>query len=211
MKRITLANKKLIATLQNTTKNIFRPDRMELIESEIRKRLDKNIPEYEGWEDEYLFEAMKKPVADYGFPAALNGQELVQMPNKRVFEDIWVHIKEIQDVIGIGYHALSCYYPPGGYIGWHHNGNAPGYNILMTYNETGDGWFKYYDMKTKQIIKMEDTPGWSIKVGYYGRLTNEKDKLFWHSAYTKSPRLTISFVTNHLEMWNDIIDDIQTP
>jgi hypothetical protein len=211
MKRLTLANKKLIAALQKTTDFVFQPERRKIIEDYIKLREDSNIPQYAGWEEEYLAEALKKPVKDYGFPLSLNGIELVQLPNQKIFDQIWAHIKEIQEVLGVGYHALSAYYPSKGYIGWHHNGNAPGYNLLLTYNPDGNGWFKYYDLKTKQIVTMEDTPGWSAKVGYYGRQDTERDKLFWHSAYTESPRLTISFVMNHHDMWNDIIDDIQTP
>lgn len=211
MKRVTLANKKLTSILQDITKFVFDPDRAKLIESNVKARSDHNIILHDGWSDEYLQEALKRPINDYGFPNSLNGIELIQLPEKHIFEYVWNKMTEINELFGIGYHALSCYYPAKGHIGWHHNGNAPGYNILMTYNPTGDGWFKYYDIKAKKIVTMEDKPGWSIKVGYYGRQDTERDKLFWHAAYTNSPRLTISFVTNHKEMWNDMIDDIQAP
>lgn len=211
MKRISLQNKKLIATLQDTIDTIFDPKIQELIQKNPYKRTDPNFILYEGWEEEYLFEVMKRPLKDYGFPGAINGIELTNLPNQKLFDIVWDKLRAIQNVLGIGQHALSCFYPPKGYIGWHHNGNAPGYNLILTYNPTGDGWFKYYDMKTKQIVTMKDQIGWSVKVGYYGRQDTEVDKIFWHAAYTNSPRLTLSFVMNHKHMWNDVIDDIQTP
>jgi len=50
-------------------------------------------------------------------------------------------IINLGEFLGCPTNALAMYYPPGGFLGWHHNGNAPGYNVLFTYNQTGDGKF----------------------------------------------------------------------
>ena len=43
-------------------------------------------------------------------------------------------------------------YPPGGYISWHNNANASAYNLVFTWSESGNGYFKYIDGETKKEI-----------------------------------------------------------
>ena len=54
---------------------------------------------------------------------------------------------------------------------------------------------------------MLDTPGWSCKVGYYGR-GREPDKVYYHTAGTHEPRLTLGFVVPNLDIWQSMIEDI---
>ena len=35
------------------------------------------------------------------------------------------------------------WYPKDGYIAWHNNWNVPGYNVLFTYTETGNGYWRH--------------------------------------------------------------------
>lgn len=214
MKRLTLRNKKLISTLQDITDYVFHSNMRPEIEKGVKHRREGKIA-HQGYSDQYLQEAMKRPLKEFGYPLDINGMEIKYIPNAKLFEDISNKVNELNDILGFGYNSLCCYYPEEGYIGWHHNGNAPGFNILFTYSPTGEGWLKYYDLKNKKIVMMEDKPGWSVKVGYYGRDDTvpgraEYDKIFWHSAYTKVPRLTVSFVLNHNSMWNDVIDEIES-
>lgn len=99
--------------------------------------------------------------------------------------------------------ALKMYYPPDGYIGWHHNANAHGYNILFTYSETGEGAFLYQHPITKEIVEMKDKKGWSAKVGCYDVHGGSP---LWHAAYTKCNRLNWAYVIPE-HMWHDVAEE----
>lgn len=117
---------------------------------------------------------------------------------------------ELKEELGLDCNALSTAYPPGGYIGWHNNANAPAYNLLFTWSETGAGWFKYVDPKTGETITMHDKPGWQCKAGYYGTY-DEPDHVIYHAAYTECWRMTHSFTLGFSEdYWLDCIEYIQT-
>jgi hypothetical protein len=107
--------------------------------------------------------------------------------------------------------SLASVYPPGGFISWHHNGNAPGYNILFTWSETGEGWFKYKDPKTGEIVKIQDKPGWQCKMGYFGS-ARDTDKICYHAAYTDCLRITCAYIFSEAEsFWKEVIEDIEDP
>ena len=54
---------------------------------------------------------------------------------------------------------------------------------------------------------MQDPGGWCCKVGYYGR-GREPDKVYYHCAGSREPRITFGFVIPHLELWRNMIEDI---
>lgn len=110
--------------------------------------------------------------------------------------------------LGLKSNALSQLYPPEGFIAWHNNANAEGYNLIFTWSETGDGWFKYVDKYGKgDIITIPDKKGWSCKAGYFG--SYEDGRLCYHAAYTKCWRITQSFVVSQDEdYWKDCLDYI---
>lgn len=125
------------------------------------------------------------------------------------------YVKDFQDYdyrikseLGITQNALSQLYPPEGYIAWHNNADAPGYNLIFTWSETGDGWFKYIDSDGKEQT-IYDTKGWSLKAGYFG--TYKENKLCYHAAYTKCWRMTHSFVVERhdKDFWLDCIEHIE--
>lgn len=160
---------------------------------------------------EYLDKALETPL-DYGYPQTSYGigvKEFIKDTETTLQKDLMFKMQQIQSFLGASKNALSMYYPKDGYIGWHHNGNAPGYNILFTYNTTNDGAFYHYDLKEKQIITMSDEKGWNVKAGRYPDQKTEQDNLFWHCAKTNSPRFTIAFVIDNLIMWEDMIAEIQ--
>ena len=64
--------------------------------------------------------------------------------------------------------ALSTLYPPDGFIGWHNNANAAAFNLIFTWSEKGDGWFKYIEPTSKEVITISDVQGWQLKAGYFG-------------------------------------------
>jgi hypothetical protein len=106
--------------------------------------------------------------------------------------------------------ALSQKYPPNGYIGWHNNANARGYNLIFTWSETGDGWFKYINEDGEEIT-IPDKKGWSLKAGYFAGY-DEDVPTCYHTAYTNCWRVTQSFVvSDNKEFWKDCIEYITNP
>ena len=55
---------------------------------------------------------------------------------------------------------------------------------------------------------MEDEPGWTVKVGYYGSF-KEPDKIYWHCARAYDERITLGFVIPDEEFWKMMIDDLK--
>ena len=120
---------------------------------------------------------------------------------------IW-HLTNIDNVVLSSERTLSSIYPPEGFIGWHTNSNKPGYNVIFTFSETGKGFFRYKDPRTKEIVTIQDEPGWTAKAGYFGSTDND---IFWHCAknYLEGPRLTCSYVFNSKEDQKHFIDLIE--
>lgn len=102
--------------------------------------------------------------------------------------------------IGAMHSALLNYYPPGGFVGWHTNWNANCYQLLFTWSKTGDGYFKYLDNATGEIVTIQDKPGWQCRHFYFGSKL-EEDYHCWHSAYAGCDRITLAykFVNNSLQ------------
>lgn len=114
----------------------------------------------------------------------------------------------IKTELGLRTNALSQLYPPKGFISWHNNANASGYNLIFTWSETGDGWFKYID-EAGQEVTMPDTKGWSLKAGYFAEY--DEGYTCYHAAYTNCWRMTHSFVlSKDKDYWLDCLDYITT-
>ena len=115
--------------------------------------------------------------------------------------------------------ALCALYPPGGYIPWHHNGNAPGYNILLHYSWGGDGSF--YTLDGGEIIEYSDKDSqWVARAGRFldtvGSVNSktpraDAETASWHCAKTDSWRLTISTIIDNEDMWNSVIEELESP
>ena len=156
--------------------------------------------------EEYLKTIDKKK--HEGFPEKSHGIDLVfcDSPNEKIREKIRQVDLDFNSVLGSKHCAVKMYYPAGGYMGWHNNHNASGYNILFSYTKEGNGFFRY---KTNEIVTMSDKPGWTAKVGYYGN-NDEPDKLFWHCARAYEDRLTLGFVIPNPYFWEMMVDDIES-
>ncbi len=212
MREIKLRNPALKELLNKFVEEFFEDD-MDFVDKHIKNH-DSDI---HCTSDEYLQRMQTKN--HIGFPehsmlvgtcpSGWTGHQDLLSENKRVM--LVDMQKKINEFIGAKYNALCAYYPKGGHIGWHTNWNAPGYNILFTYNTTPNGYFKYQDPATKETHILKDTgSAWNIRVGYYGRM-DEPDKILWHTAETESPRVNIAFVMDQEEMWLDMIDEIEDP
>ena len=200
MNIIKIKNKDLI-NLLNDYSNWFESTDKSLIKVQGHK--DEN--EYYT-SDEY-FETIDKKNHE-GFPEKTHGIDLVfcDSTNNEIRERIRKVDLDFNSVLGSKHCAVKMYYPKGGYMGWHNNHNAAGYNILLSYTRNGNGFFRY---KTDKTYTMNDKPGWTAKVGYYGN-NNEPDKLFWHCARSYEDRLTLGFVIPNKDFWNMMIEDIES-
>lgn len=207
---IRLNNKKLTSLLLNITDEYFSDEIVNLFSTENFIKEDDLIPEFHSCSDEYFNKARTFPIPEYGFPRSCNGvsESALNAGNYDTFDSIRKKIKKISSFLGTQRLALSMLYPDEGYIGWHHNGNAPGYNILLTYSKDGDGYFKYYDYETEDFVILQDNPGWNVRVGYYPDQRKQPDKIFWHCAKTVKQRITMAWVIDHKNMWENLIDDI---
>ena len=101
-----------------------------------------------------------------------------------------------------------------GFISWHNNANASAYNLIFTWSETGDGYFKYIDGYTGDEIVIPDKKGWQCKAGYFGAYNEEPEKLVYHTASTDCWRITVSYIFNREEMslglQEDVIEEIKS-
>lgn len=184
--------------------------------SEWIENLDKSVFKLEGKPDKndyYTEEEYFKTIDQekhIGFPEVTYGTDIAFTQTTMV--DLRQRIRQIDsdfnDILSAKHCAVKMYYPKGGYMGWHNNHNASGYNILFSYTKNGEGYFRYKDPKTLETVTMHDSPGWTAKVGYYGML-EEKDKIYWHCARAYEVRLTLGFVIPDKNFWEMMIEDIQ--
>lgn len=122
---------------------------------------------------------------------------------------------DLQDLLGAKLCALKMFYPTGGYIDWHTNWDSPGYNVIFTYSQNGNGHWRHIDPtgatsvkpRWDKMVHVDDTPGWHCKAGYFGK-KDETDRILWHSAYTREPRLTLSYIVYDKALWENLVDEL---
>jgi len=157
---------------------------------------------------EYLKEIVEKDGRHEGYPEVSYSYDLKKGGLPGEFQEKYQTLStELCTWLGARNEAVHVYYPKNGYMGWHNNWNAHGYNILLSYTQNGSGFFNYRDPVTHKVVEMLDTPGWSCKVGYFGR-GREPDKVYYHCAGSYEPRLTLGFVIPNIDMWRCMIEDI---
>jgi len=166
--------------------------------------------------DEYMHDIIKMGRSHDGFPKVLKGfsglkHEGNDMRGKVIKDASRVLNTKLMEFLSCRNNALNACYPPGGFISWHNNANAKGYNIIITYSETGDGWFDYWDIEKQERVRIQDKPGWQAKMTYFGPYDNP-DKICYHAAYTDCYRITVAFVFDEAdEFWEEVIEDLETP
>lgn len=124
----------------------------------------------------------------------------------------WTDLNEkLQSILGTRQNALCATYPPGGYISWHNNANASSYNLVITWSETGDGWWKHVDPYTNEVVTVHDKPGWQAKAFYFGSYEDDPKHLVYHAASTDCWRMTLGYMfdTRHKEYWEDVIEELE--
>lgn len=211
MNQLLMTNTTLLKHLSNITKTVFEdPEVVDKLSKRAIRDTDENITDCLPYSDEYLYRALEYPVTDYNVPKAGYGLDTVYAVRKG--GSYWHElasplIRPLMSYIGSHMNALCNFYPNNGYIGWHHNGNAHGFNFLLTYSIDGEGYFRYYDKRTDTFTTLNDNPGWNFRFGYYSSLEKDHDDLFWHTAYTKNPRITLGFIVPNKTVWKTLIEE----
>lgn len=144
-------------------------------------------------EEEYLM--MIQEEGHEGFPDKYNSINIPQLAREKpeVWREYLDRVKNrTAEYIGAHTSALSLFYPSGGFVGWHTNHNCSSYQLLFTWSENGDGFFRYQDPKTKEIVTLQDKPGWNVRAHYFGN-EKEQDHMLWHSAYTNCDRFSFAY------------------
>ena len=212
MQTVSLKNNRLIETLNAFSSWMFshEPSVMNTLYLGNRK-----VSADRGCSYEYLTEVQSKDIEEYGHPEISIGYD-IHTASSIDRPDGWKEISyklnsDIISILGVEFNALMMYYPEDGYIGWHHNANCSGQNLIMTYSPPGGkGYFEYQDPISKELIRIPDPEGWSAKVGYFGPL-QEPDKIIWHCARSiDTPRLTVSYVIRDQWMWEEMVQDIES-
>ena len=165
--------------------------------------------------DDYMNEIISMGSRHDGFPRVLKGfsglkHESDDTTGKVIKDASRTLNSKLIEFMSCRNNALNACYPPGGFISWHNNANAPGYNIIITWSETGEGWFDYWDVEKQERVRVQDKPGWQAKMTYFGPY-EMPDKLCYHAAYTDCYRITVAFVFAEAdEFWEEVIDDLET-
>lgn len=218
MQDVPVKNREILSLL-NAMKDIHLDDKFEEYFHLSCKQDMSNRHWWTG--DEYKDQIVAEGTHHEGFPDSMAGYEVSTHREGHEFfngsapptyrREMTARIaeasKDIISWLGVRHNALTAFYPPGGYISWHNNANAPAYNLIFTWSETGDGWFKYVDPATKEVVKMQDKPGWQCKAAYFGHY-DEPERLFYHAASSDCWRCTVSFTLDTSELSAEIREDL---
>ena len=209
MKLVDIKNKEVLAIITEYSDWFFNQDLTDLDEISKHEGRHQGYTLDTGCGLDHLEEIVSKDGQHIGYPEKtisvdIASEDRVSSEHKKKCRDM---ATTLCSYLGARNQAVNVYYPAGGFMGWHNNWNASGYNIILSHSKEGNGFFRYRDPITKEIVNMKDSPGWTCKVGYFGK-GREPDKVVYHCAGSHEPRLTLGFVIPHLEMWQDMIADI---
>jgi hypothetical protein len=171
----------------------------------VMQRGEEPITQQEAVSIEYLRRQQGKNLE--GFPVCSDGIDFNSMKGfdlEKFYPAIRNADNAIKTFLGARSCALKMYYPAGGFIDWHTNANAFGYNVLFSYSVNGDGAFLYQNPKTKEVVTIHDHPGWNMKIGLYDV---DGGNPLWHAAYTHCERLTWGYILDQ-RGWHSLVDEL---
>ena len=218
MQDVPVKNRDLIKRL-NAIKNVYKDENFEKY---FHLSCKQDMSNRDWWVGEqYLQQIVDQGTDHEGFPDSMVGYEVSthreghefferEAPpsyRREMTERLSESALDLIQWLGVRHNALTAVYPPGGYISWHNNANAPAYNLIFSWSETGDGYFQYVDPVSKEIVKMQDHAGWQCKAAYFGHY-DEPERLFYHSASTDCWRCTVSFTLDTSELSAEIREDL---
>ena len=186
MQQIEIKNPVFQDLLNSIAEKIIFPDKfweMDDVDFDIEKTYHYSTSE------EYLKELQER--GHNGLPQIHYSNSL----RRYKFDQAWVKMK-------LGMHfrvkimTLLSYYPPSGCVGWHSNYDMSGYNLLLTWSEDGDGFFRYQHPLRKTLVTIPDDKGWMAKMGKFG---NTPEDELWHCASTRCRRASIGMIFHNKE------------
>jgi hypothetical protein len=192
MVEVTIRNKEVLKLLDETIEMFLVH---ETLMTDMSNRLTPDNPDDIKYTREETLKSFMDNKEHIGFPEQGYAFQVSYGVKYRpeIFEPLMKHAKfDLPRMLGAFSNALTSYYPKGGFVGWHTNWNASGYQLVLSWSESGDGYFSYYDNKTKEIVTLPDKKGWNARWYRFGR-KGEPDHVCWHSAWTNCPRFTLAF------------------
>ncbi len=226
MKEIKVKNKVILDILNESL--WFYKNRDSIVSTEPNCSKDVR-EEYIG--EDYLAKIISMGEGHNGFPESLKGyslnnSDMYQYNNKE-------HVKKrlpldwlekytdlnnrLMSELSVRNNAVATLYPPQGYIGWHNNANASGFNLIFTWSETGEGWFDYIEENGKgDRVRCQDKKGeWVCRYGFFGAYNQTKYPIVYHAASTECWRITLAYVFSAKEaaggLQEFIIDELSNP
>ena len=192
---INVVNSELLKILDDT-KNMFleREDKCVYYSQPLQD--GEPNPDWEQYCNAEWFETMKaKGEMHKGFPEQAYGFQVKHGVSED--PDTFAPLMEwtkgtLPKEFGANSNSLTSYYPKNGFVGWHTNWNAFGYQLILTWSQEGDGYFRYYDNKKDEIITEMDVKGWQARWYRFGRI-DEPEHHCWHCAWTNCPRITLAY------------------
>ncbi len=223
---VDLKNKAILGRMEELRKRFFELREKYGIEDGISKKLEVEgvTNEYFCKDNEYFVELLEEPKAHVGFPTSYYSINLPEL--RRKHPDTWGgYVEDVKNktasLLGAHTSALALFYPPTGFVGWHTNWNCSSYQILFTWSETGEGYFRYKDPKTDEVVTLKDKAGWNVRYHYFGS-ANEPEHALWHTAYTECDRFSFAYKFENggigspkdkmvKQMFLDTVEEISTP
>lgn len=195
MTEIVIRNKEFLKLLDDTLEKFL--EHRELM-TELAEHLGPaDIGDGEQYcKPDHLWKMMEKGKNHVGYPEEGYGFHVAQGARRRpeIFEPLkdWTK-NQLVRIFGANNNSLTSYYPPKGFVGWHTNWNAFGYQLILTWSQSGDGYFTYYDKEKNEFVKHEDVKGWQARWYRFGRYYEPEKYHCWHAAWTECPRFTLAF------------------
>lgn len=214
MKSIQIHNKELLQLLDEFKE--FWWDMRDNLEDHYHY-IAKSAKKEDYINEQYKNKIMGMGQSHDGYPEAMKGFSFIARdmdPHKgnielqKKFSDL---DDRIQFLLGTNRNALCTVYPPEGFISWHNNANASAYNLIFTWSENGDGYWKHVDPYTGEEVTVPDVPGWQCKAFFFGAYEDSPEDLVYHMADTNCWRMTVSYVfdRHHKQYWENVIEEIE--
>ena len=194
MSEITIRNKELLKTLDGFVEDFFSREGYDDPKYHVYSEPEDMTNGEYFCSEEYLKECMSRDKL-VGVPDRHFAQPISKMV--RAEPEKWkdyMHRVKYDFAADIGAHtsALLSFYPTGGFVGWHTNYDATAYQILFTWSKSGNGYFRYLDKETGEIVTIQDKAGWQARHFYFGP-EDEPENHCWHAAYAGEERITLAY------------------
>jgi len=216
MKSVNIKNKEILSILDEFI-NLWWNEKDSDLQKFYLGAKNENRDDYIS--DEYKMKIMNMGSYHDGYPEKLRGYS-IKLDNNDNPKSLDLSInrgylkinEKISTILSTKHNALCAIYPPEGFISWHNNANASSYNLIFTWSENGNGYWKHVDPYTGEDVIVQDVQGWQCKAFYFGAYEDKPEDLVYHMASTDCWRMTVSYMfdRHHKQFCEDVIEDIET-